>query len=98
MNPHNWIGDKILEDIEILLDQDHSKVDTILGNDNLVVYLLDIERFNTVSEKNFDGSGKGCDLILVELMEKLDNDFLILHTIPGHSPGYYRCCITVRME
>lgn len=86
LGPHNWIGDETLEDVEILLDRDDSKIDTILDNNNLVVYSLDGERFNIVSEKNHDESGKGYDLILVELMEKLDSDFLILHT-SGHSPG-----------
>lgn len=85
LGSHNWIGDETLEDVEILLDSD-SKVDTILDKEDLVFYSLDGERFSIDFEKDRSDSDEGYDSILKDFMEKMDTDFLILHT-PGHSPG-----------
>jgi ferredoxin len=71
---YNWVGDKSLEHVEILLRNEHDAVEPIPGPEDgmLDAYSLDGSRVH-VSEWLLDEKGD-------------DMDLLILHT-PGHSYG-----------
>jgi glyoxylase-like metal-dependent hydrolase (beta-lactamase superfamily II) len=78
LGEHNWVGDESLEDVEILL---HGSSD--VANGELRAFSLDGATTDTIMKTHEGGDAKK---MLLDVYEKVDSDFIILHT-PGHSPG-----------
>ncbi len=85
LGEHNWIGDKSLEHVEILLNGTSVFIPHDDENEKrkeLLCYSLDGEQFSI----HYLEDDKNLDLKVIDLMQKINSDFLIMHT-PGHSLG-----------
>lgn len=81
LGEHNWIGDISLEHVEILLNGTSVVIPYDEKREKLICYSLDGEQFSIDLEDD-----RNLDSILIDLMQKINSDFLIMHT-PGHSLG-----------